>query len=104
MDSNLNVMSVIDIVNGVDDKIRKAESLYDEGLYREASAMLRLNDFQIITISTQQYLKLTYLDAECSFSMGEYEVARVLCNQIINYPGYNNNFISKAEALKKKLP
>ena len=97
-------MGFFDFLNGINPKIREAKSLYERGLYREASNILDFSEIQKITISKEQFLEVMYISAKCHFELGQYEVTRECLDQIINYPDYNHNYISKAEALKKQLP
>lgn len=97
-------MGLFDFLNGINPKIKEAKSLYERGLYREASNILDFSEIQKMTISKEQFLEVMYISAKCHFELGQYEVTRVCLDQIINYPDYNHNYISKAEALKKQLP
>ena len=67
------------------------------------SNALDFSEIQKMTISKEQFLEVMYISAMCHFELGEYEVTRVCLDQIINYPDFNHNYISKAEALKKQL-
>ena len=97
-------MGVFDYFNGINPKIKEAKSLYDRGLYREALNVLDFSEIQKMAISKEQFLEVMYISANCHFELGQYEVTKVCLDQIINYPDYNHNYISKAEALKKQLP
>lgn len=97
-------MGFFDFLNGINPKIREAKSLYEIGLYREASKTLDFSVIQNITISKEQFLEVMYILAKCHFKLGQYEVTRECLDQIINYPDFNHNYISKAEALKQQLP
>ena len=97
-------MGLFDFLNGINLKIKEAKPLYNRGLYREASNALNFSEIQKMTISKEQFLEVMYISAMCHFELGEYEVTRVCLDQIINYPDFNHNYISKAEALMKQLP
>ena len=97
-------MGLFDFLNGINLKIKEAKSLYNRGLYRETSNALDFSEIQKMTISKEQFLEVMYISAMCHFELGEYEVTRVCLDQIINYPDFNHNYISKAEALMKQLP
>lgn len=97
-------MGFFDFLNGINPKIEQAKSLYAKGQYREASNILEFSDIQKWTISEDQFLEVMFILAKCHFELGEYEVTRWYLDAIINNPGFNNSYISAAEALKKQIP
>lgn len=49
-------MGLFDFLNGINLKIKEAKSLYNRGLYREASNALNFSEIQKMTISKEQFL------------------------------------------------
>lgn len=96
-------MGLFDNINGINEKIEKAEVLYRQGLYKDALNMMDYSDLQIISMSKEQFCETMFLSAKCFDELGEFEAAIRALDRIINYPGYNNSYISRAEELKKEI-
>ena len=96
-------MGLFDNLNGVNEKIEQAESLYRRGLYHDALTLLSYSDLQTMTMSKEQYCESLFLSAKCLNELGEFESAIKMLDIIINYPEYNHIYISKAEKLKKEI-
>lgn len=96
-------MGMFDSINGINKIIEQAESLYNQGKYKEALNNTDINDLQVFVISKDQYVRMFYLNAKCFYALKEYKSAIKMLDIVINYPDYNHNYISKAESLKKEI-
>lgn len=96
-------MGMFDSINGINKIIEQAESLYNQGKYKEALNKTDINDLQVFVISKDQYVRMFYLNAKCFYALKEYKSAIKMLDIVINYPDYNHNYISKAESLKKEI-
>lgn len=96
-------MSFYDKVLGIEEKIINAQNLYESGNYKQALKELCMSPMQSLTISKQAFFECMYLSAQCFYAIEEYDLAKKMLDKIINYPDFNHNFISKAEAMKKEI-
>lgn len=96
-------MGLLDSLNGVSQKIDKAERMFLNGNYSEALDAMDFSDLQVMIMSKEQFCQSMYLSAECFIELGDKNAAIKSLERIINYPDYNNTYISKAEALKKEI-
>ena len=97
-------MSLIDKLLGAEQIIRKAQTLYESGDYHHSLNLLdEISALKWGLCSRQAYLEQMYLSAKCFHKLGEKESAIKMLDIIINYPDYNHNYISKAEAFRKQI-
>lgn len=97
-------MGYFDFLNGVNPILDEAEELFKKGYYEEAlKQSSKLSKVQELCISKEQFLRLIYISAKCFYELNKYESALNMIDIIINYPDYNHQYISRAEALKKKI-
>ena len=101
--NNKNHMGFFDNINGYNRKLKDAKALYDQGLYRDAIKALDASQIQVSLMSKDQYCISEFIAASCFKELGDKNAALRCLSRIIDYPGYNHKYISKAEALKQSI-
>lgn len=101
-------MGLIDKLLGTENRLNRAQELYNNGAYQEALEVLSpASETQTILESIfgsrDTYVESFYLTAKCFYELGKYESAIDMLDIIINYPDYNHSYISRAEAFKKRI-
>lgn len=96
-------MGFYDFIAGTDSKLAEAELLYNEGLYEEALEKIALGNVNTYLMSKENYIKTLFLSAKCWNELGDHDSAIRMLDLIIDDPEGNNKYMSRAEALIKKI-
>lgn len=97
-------MPLRDTILGIEAKLKQAQYLYESGDYLHSLHVLCEGSLVRWGLcSRQSYLESMFLSAKCYYQLGENESAIICLDHIINYPDYNHNYISKAEAFRKQI-
>lgn len=96
-------MSLLGKISGISNKIERAQSYLDNREYNKAMDILDLTNAQILMCPKEEFIIIQFIWARCFDGLGSYSSAIRCMDQIINYPGFNHEYISKAERYKKEL-
>lgn len=96
-------MGFFDNFNGYNRKLKDTKALYDQGQYRDAIKALDASQIQVSLMSKDQYCISELIAASCFKELDDKKAALGCLSRIIDYPGYNHKYISKAETLKQSI-